>query len=294
MEIRLLEYFMAVCKNLHFTKAAEQLRISQPTLSHQIKLLEDRLGTPLFERVGKKVFITQAGKILLEHSEKIFIELDQIDIKIKEIRGLQRGKLTIGCSGNHLLTSSIIPFNSQYPEIELSIQEITTEEAVLGLLNHQLDIGVIFLDTQPEQLESVSLFTEELFLIVSDTHELVGRSMVKFQELQGIPMVFLPKKFLIRQFIDEICQNNGFTLRPIIELSTLDALQQMVSINKVASIMPKSYLKSFYKSKKIKQIPIVDPTPQKSVGIVYRKNAFMDKTTNTFIKHLIETYKHNG
>lgn len=294
MEIRLLEYFMAVCKNLHFTKAAEQLRISQPTLSHQIKLLEDRLGTPLFERVGKKVFITHAGKCLLEHSERIFFELDQIDIKIKEIRGLQRGKLTIGCSGNHLLTSSIIPFNSKYPEIELSIQEITTEEAVQGLLHHHLDIGVIFLDTQPDQLESVPLFTEELFLIVSDTHELAKRSKVKFQELQEIPLVFLPKKFLLRQFIDEICQNIGFPLRPIIELSTLDALQQMVSINQIASIMPKSYLKTFYDSKKIKQIPIVDPIPQKSVGIVYRKNAYMDTTTNTFIKHLIETYKQNG
>src|SRR4051812_37770212 len=104
MEIQLLEYFMAICESLHFTKAAEKLRISQPTLSHQIKLLEDRLGTPLFERVGKKVFITQAGKCLLEHSERIFFELDQVDIKIKEIRGLQRGKLTIGCSGTHLLT----------------------------------------------------------------------------------------------------------------------------------------------------------------------------------------------
>ncbi|WP_144548479.1 LysR family transcriptional regulator [Bacillus sp. X1(2014)] len=291
MEIRLLEYFMAVCESLHFTKAAEKLRISQPTLSHQIKLLEDRLGTPLFERVGKKVFITQSGKCLLEHSERIFYELDQLDIKIKEIRGLQRGKLTIGCSGNHLLTSSMITFNSKYPDIELSIQDLTTEEAILGLMHHQIDIGVIFLDTQPDQLESVPLFTEELCLIVSDTHELAEQSQVKFQELPEIPLVCLPKKFFIRQFIDEICQSNGFALRPIIELTTLDALQQMVSLNKVASIMPTSYLKSFYHSKKIKQIPIVDPTPKKTVGIVYRKNAFMDTTTNTFIKHLIETYR---
>ncbi len=290
MELRLLEYFMAVCESLHFTKAAEKLRISQPTLSQQIKLLEDRLGTPLFERSGKKVFITQAGKCLLEHCDRIFFELDQAIIKLKEIKGLQRGKLTIGCSGSHLLTSAVISFNSKYPEIELSILELTTEETIEALLHNHLDIGVIFLNSHNEQLESIPLLIEEFYLVVPHDHELSGRSMINLEELQAIQFVFLPKKYIIRQFIDQTCQNTGFSLHPKIELTSMDSLLQMVRMNKVASIFPKSYLASL-NDPAIKQIPIADPIPQKQIGIVYRKNAFMDTTMDTFIKHLIEKYK---
>ena len=293
MEIRLLEYFMAVCETLHFTKAAEKLRISQPTLSHQIKLLEDRLGTPLFKRAGKKVFITEAGKCLLEHSERIFFELDQAYIKIKEIKGLQRGKLTIGCSGNHLLTFAVISFNKQYPEIELSIQNITTEEAVEGVNHNHFDMGVIFLTIQNEQLESTPLFLEELSLVVSANHELAKQSEIKFDSLKETELVFLPKKYYIRQLMDEICEKRGFSLQPKIELTTLESLHKMVQYNNVATILPKSYLASI-DDPKIKQIRIVDPIPQKTVGIVNRKDAFKDTTMNTFINHLVETYKHSG
>src|SRR3954468_3614981 len=145
MEIRLLEYFLAVCEELHFTKAAEKLRISQPTLSQQIRLLEDRLGTKLFKRVGKKVYIADSGKILLDHTLRIFNELEQAQIKINELEGLKRGNLTIGCSGNHLLREFVISFHQQYPGIQLSILELPTEETRLRLLKNQLDLGIVYL-----------------------------------------------------------------------------------------------------------------------------------------------------
>src|SRR4051794_39819780 len=134
MEHRLLEYFIAVCEELHFTKAAVKLGISQPTLSQQIQLLEHRVGSPLFHRIGKKTYITEAGQVLLKHSVKVFHELDQAQMAINELRGLQRGRLRIGCSGNHLLTSTILSFHRLYPNIELSVTELATAETKAGLL----------------------------------------------------------------------------------------------------------------------------------------------------------------
>ena len=270
MELRLLEYFMAVCETLHFTKAAEKLGISQPTLSHQIKLLEDRLGTKLFRRSGKKVYVTEAGKCLLEHSEKIFYELDQAYLKISEIQGLRRGRLAIGCSGNHLLISAVISFNKKYPEIELSIQDLTTKETVEGILKNQLDIGVVFTNYKHHQLEITPLFTEELCLIVSTSHQLANWSSIKLKELKDVPLVLLPKRFYIRQFLNEICEQSGFTLKPRIELTTLSAMEQMTRVNNLPTILPKSYIISQMDTN-IKIIPIVEPTPQQTVGIVYRK-----------------------
>ena len=290
MEFRLLEYFMTVCETLHFTKAAEKLNISQPTLSHQIKLLENQVGTPLFERVGKKVYVTHAGKCLLEHAEKAFFELEQAQIKINEIRGLQRGELTIGCSGSHLLTSSVISFNRQYPEINLSIKELTTEETMDEILHNRLDLGIIFIDTINNQLDCTPLFTEELLLVVSANDPLASLSSIELEALKSIPLTLLPKKFLIRQLIDEGCKLLEFELHPKIELTNLGALHQMASKNQMATIMPKSYLRGI-NDLTIRAIPIVGPIPQKAVGIAYQKKAFIDKTINTFIDFLADIYK---
>lgn len=292
MELRLLKYFTTLCEHLHFTKAAEELRISQPTLSHQIKLLEGIVNTPLFERAGKKIFITQAGQVLLEHSKKVFFELDQAYLKIKEIQGLQRGKLTIGCSGNHLLTSSVMTFNQQYPDIELSIQALTTEETITGLLKNDIDLGVIFSHIENDQIEFVPLFIEEFCVVVSKQHELASRDNLDFKELDTISLTLLTQRYLIRQFIDSLCDKEGITLSPRIELTSLDSLYEMIQFNKFATILPKSYLDSL-NDPNIKKLSIINPAPTKTIGLVYRKNAYIDITLDIFIKHLLQNYTVN-
>ena len=93
MELKQLEYFIAVCQEQHFTRAAEKLGIAQPSLSQQIRLLEHEIGTPLFDRIGKRTVITEAGKALLHHSYNVFHELSQAKAAISELQGLQRGTL---------------------------------------------------------------------------------------------------------------------------------------------------------------------------------------------------------
>ncbi|MEL4024257.1 LysR family transcriptional regulator [Lysinibacillus endophyticus] len=293
MEFRLLEYFMTVCDTLHFTKAAEKLRISQPTLSNQIKLLEHQVGTALFERIGKKVYITQAGKCLLEHAEKAFFELEQAQIKIDEIRGLQRGELKIGCSGSHLLTSTVISFSNKYPNIGLLIKELTTEETIHEIVHHRLDLGIIFIDSLNNQLDSKPLFIEELLFVVSVDNPVAELQSIDLEDIQSIPLALLPKKFLLRQLIDESFKNIDLEIYPKIELTNLWVLHQMVSKNQIATILPKSYV-SGINDNSIRCIPIVGPIPKRTVGIVYQKNAFLDKTINTFINSLLETYKQQG
>ncbi|MEB3102590.1 LysR family transcriptional regulator [Ferviditalea candida] len=290
MEFRLLKYFIEVCEELHFTRAAEKLGISQPTLSHQIHLLEDIMNTKLFQRSGKKVYITQAGKILLEHSKRIFYEFEQAHAEIKELQGLSRGRLAVGCSGNHILTSSVMKFHEQYPGIEISIMDLSTEETIDKLFNNQLDIGVIFLTKEDERLEFIPLFKEEFLLVVSTEHELAGLDSIPFDGLRSIPLALIPDKFLIRQFIDQYCNEIGIKLSVKLELSSLESLRHMVNVNTVATILTKSYLSNL-KDPTIKSISIVDPIPQKTVGLVYRKDAFIDSTMKMFVKHLVEHFE---
>lgn len=292
MDFRVLEYFLAVCEELHFTKAAERLGISQPTLSQQIRQLEDRLGTPLFRRIGKKNYLTEAGDILRNHALRVFYELEQAQIKMNEIKGLQRGKLRIGCSGNHLLTTSIVSFHKKYPNISLSVIELATEETKHGLLNNELDIGVVFLPLDDVHLVSYPLYTEELSLAISSAHPLANENSIPFNALQNLSLILFPEKFLARQMIVTYGEKLGIILTPILELSTMDSMLQMVRLNIGVTILPKSYLLMNYaQDQQIKIIPITEPKPQKTVGIVYRNESIISLAMEAFINELKSNFQ---
>ncbi|WP_102349686.1 LysR family transcriptional regulator [Bacillus sp. Marseille-P3661] len=289
MELRLLEYFMAVCKELHFTKAAEKLGISQPTLSQQIKLLEDRLETQLFKRVGRKILITEAGKILLKHSEQIFQELKQAELEIKELKGFQRGKLTIGCSGNLLLHSSILSFHKQYPKISLSVIDTTTTETVKQVVNGNFDLGVIFLPTEEPQLETKKLFSSEMKVVIAEDHKFAKKTSIKLIEIIEEPIFLLQKNYWLRKEVDNFCKKQGIPLTPVVESSDTFSLIEMTVQNKGICILPHSYIINM-KNDKIKTLTILDELPKQELGLIYRKNEKLSPIANAFMEHLIDNY----
>ena len=129
MELKQLEYFMTLSQELHFTRAAEKLGITQPSLSQQIRLLEHEVGMPLFDRVGKKTMLTQAGKELQHHGYNVFHELSQARAVISELQGLKRGTLKIGALltvVNYLLPPTVMGFHNSYPNVELSVLGLRT------------------------------------------------------------------------------------------------------------------------------------------------------------------------
>lgn len=305
MEHRLLEYFLAVGEELHFTKAADRLGITQPTLSHQIRLLEQELNTPLFQRSGKKNHLTQAGQILMEHARRVLYELEQARLEIGQLTGLQRGMLRIGCSGNHLLESKLISFHRQFPGIELTVIELATEETHAGLLSNQLDLGVVFLPLQDEQIVSRPLFDEELVLIVSGRHEFAALPKVNLEQLAALPLILFPPKFFVRRLFDTACAKSGISLKPVMELSTMESQVQMVRHHVGGTILPASYAKTLHgrssasgsgsagdlpgglgRGGDLAVVPLAEPVPRKKVGLVYRDSTFMDPTLQAFIRHL--------
>ncbi len=294
MEHRLLEYFIAVGEDLHFTKAAERLGITQPTLSHQIRLLEQELGTALIQRIGKKNHLTQAGSILLEHARRVIYEVEQAKLEIGQITGVQRGQLRIGCSGNHLLEDKLISFHRQYPGIELTVLELATEETRAGLLANQLDLGVVFLPLQDEHIVSRPLFDEALVLVVSSQHAYAELPEVTLEQVAQLPLVLFPPKFYVRQLLDTACADQGIEIRPVMELSTMESQVQMVIHHVGGTVLPGSYARTLTSTNRrggITVVPLAQPVPHKNVGLVYRRSTFMDPTLQAFIDHLTEDHE---
>jgi len=285
MEYRLLTYFLMVCEELHFTRAAERLSISQPTLSHQIQLLEHQIGMPLFTRIGKKIYLSEAGQILRSHALNAFHELNQARVAIEELRGMKRGCLRIGCAGNHLLLPAIAAFHRRYSEIEISVMELATEEIKERLLTNQVDLGIVYLPLNHEQLESTDLFEDELQLAVATGHPLAEADSIPLAELRAYPLAMLQPRFLVRQFFDKYCEQAGFHVKPILELSTLESLLQIAAAGVGAAVLPRSYLQTVSQPA-IRKISLRDPAPTREIGLVYRKTSYLSAAMQTFITDL--------
>lgn|SRR5699024_5053864 len=291
MELRQLEYFITICKTLHFTKAAEILHITQPTLSQQIRNLEEEIGTPLFDRIGKKTALTEAGKILYIHAKRVFHEIEEAKAAVNDLNLIQRGTLTVGtlltCI-NYLLPPAILDFKKSYPNIDLQVLGLPMTEIINRLLDNELDIGIGFLPVKHEELEVIPLFTEELSLAVPLGHPFDGLNEVHLQELEHTPLILLPQNYVLRQLIDTYCTESGITLTPNLEMSTMDSLVQMVSKEVGVTILPQPYLDSL-QTKQFKTVKLTNPTLKREIGFIFRKDKFMCTATKSFIEKITST-----
>lgn len=293
MELKQLEYFMAVCQELHFTRAAEKMGIAQPSLSQQIRLLEHEIGIPLFDRIGKRTVITEAGKTLLHHSYNVFHELSQARASISELQGLQRGTLKIGALltvVNYLLPPTIIEFHHRYPNVELAVLGLRTGDIYNGLLQNELDLGIVFLPMKHDDLETIPLYKENLALAAPVDHPVAKEPFVTLDILKETPSVLLPSTYFLRQLINEQCRVLEFVPQPVIEMTTMESIINMVGKGVGVTILPKAYL-DYIDNKHIQTIPIQKPLLTIQIGVVYRKNKYLCAASRVFIEQLIATVK---
>lgn len=225
MEFRQLEYFMVICEELHFSRAAEKIMVSQPNLSQQIKLLERELGVPLFNRIGKRITITEAGNLLYEHSKQIFSHVKQAQDSILELKQLKGGSLAIGVlpgDADLMFDSLLLDFHSTYPDITISLIETTsvTEQILEGII----DIGVTTSPKPDERIVQIPLFHEEFSLAVSKDTPHQKKKTIQLKNLQEMQTVMFPANHQCRRLIDYHCKELGFKIKPIMETTTLSSL----------------------------------------------------------------------
>ncbi|MCZ8516425.1 LysR family transcriptional regulator [Paenibacillus filicis] len=286
MELRHLEYFVAVCEELHFTKAAEKLGMSQPTLSQQIRSLENEVGTPLFDRIGKRIALTEAGRLLQEYSIQMFRTHQNAIDAIGELRNHQRGALIIGALPSDLdyrITQLLIDFHNVFPHVRLTV--LTSVEIVKQVLEMEVDIGIAILPLPDERIVRIPLSRDEYVLVVPENHELAMRTSIELEELRHIRTVMYPKGFLGRELVDDCCRQLGFSLNPIMETTTPASLISLVKANVGATVQPLSLILSMNEPC-LRTIRITGRTPARDIGIIYHADRFLSHAAKTFIQKL--------
>ncbi|WP_053372503.1 LysR family transcriptional regulator [Paenibacillus sp. FJAT-27812] len=286
MELRQLQYFMAICEELHFTRAADKMGVSAPNVSQQIRKLEEELEVLLFDRVGKTIVLTEAGAILHEHGAAVFGHLQQASDAIADLKKMQGGSLSIGVlpgDADLMFNALLLNFHQTYPTISLSLLETTkvTEQ----VLDRSIDVGVTTGPVIDDRLTSIPLFHEEFSLAVSINDPLAAESFISLSRLDTLKLVMFPSDHQCRKLIDRFCMDKGFTLRPHMVTTTLSSLLQMVQSGAGACVLPRLLLDNLpYPD--IKVLPLKNPTPSQDICLIYRSDRYIGHAMRTFIKIL--------
>ena len=216
---RSLQYLIAVAEYNNFTRAAEALYVSQPTLSQQIKKLEDSLQSKLLDRSGRTVQLTDTGKTYLRHVRRAWRELDAGMCAIHDVKDLKCGLFRLGWTPltDHLTCRLLESFNSNYPNIVSNALEMPQNKIELAIIEGNIDIGIIFGNTlssraQSSELEIYTLFEESLCLAVGNTHPRAGqKETISLQEFKQESLALLNTNFILRQHVDKYCNKHDIT-----------------------------------------------------------------------------------
>lgn len=273
MELRHLRYFVALAECLNFTRAAERVHVTQSTLSHQIHQLEEEIGELLFERVGKRVLITERGELFLSYATKALKEVDQGLGALKESSKGLTGRLRIGATHtfNHgLLPECIATLLARHPTVKVVASEFTADDIGRSLASGALDMGISYRPRTMGELWFEPLYNEQMVLVVSPQHRLAGRKRIRLVELHRQPLVLLTPAFATRTMLDECFRACDAEPLVVVETNTLTPMLALVERTQVGAIVSENALRD---RPGVRAIRLESPTPMRTPGILWKRKA---------------------
>jgi len=271
MELRHLRYFTALAETLSFTRAAERVHVTQSTLSHQIRQLEDEVGQLLFDRIGKKVVTTEAGELFLGFAGRALKEVDLGVAMLKPGAGGLTGQVRIGAT--HTFNIGLIPecvaqFLARHPTVQVRVEELPADQIGTKLHAGELDIGIAYRPNGPTDLWFEPLYNEEMVLVVSDTHPLAGRKRIRMVELHQQRLVLMPDYFATRTLLEECFKASGAEPVVVAEMSTIAPMLGLALRMQIGAIVAINAVPAGMTG--LQMIPIESPTPIRTPGILWR------------------------
>jgi LysR family hydrogen peroxide-inducible transcriptional activator len=274
MNLRDLHYLVAVADLKSFGQAAERCFISQPTLSMQIKKLEESLGVQLFERNNKKVMATEVGDAIIASARKILEEAETIKQIAQMAQDPLAGNLRLGAFptlATYLFPALVTLIKQTLPLIRLILVEEKTDSLLQQLKSGTLDMTLLALPIQDDFLETQALFDDEFFLAVGREHPLAGNSVIMPSELLGQSLLLLDEGHCLRDQALQVCHINGAKAQQDVRATSLETLRQMVRAGTGITFMPKIAIPKHDDG--IRYIPFKAPAPQRTIGLVWRKTS---------------------
>ncbi|MBW9204803.1 LysR family transcriptional regulator [Mumia sp. zg.B17] len=290
MQIQQLTYFVAVARTRHFTQAADDCGVSQPSLSKQIRVLENSLGTALFERERGAVRLTPAGEALLPHAQEIIIEHDEGLRAVREVAGLQRGRVRVGATPSMwegLMADALIAFRSAYPGIELEVTEGGSRTLTRALGRGDLDLALVIVPLRSDDPDLVAtpLLRERLVVAGPADAPAPGKDPLAVRDLEGVPLVMFREGYDLRDTTMKACLDAGFEPTLAIEGGEMNAVLRFVEAGLGYAVVPGMVLPS---RPSLRGTPIGEPELTRTIALAHRRTEALPLAPRAFRDLLVE------
>ncbi len=280
MNLRDLKYLLALADHKHFGRAAAACFVSQPTLSTQIKKLEEELGVSLVERAPRKVMLTPAGRDAVERARRIVAEVEQMKEAARRSQDPEAGTVRLGMFptlGPYLLPHVIPRIRERFPDLELLLVEEKSDVLLSRLHEGKLDAALLALPVHDDQLHSEFLFEEPFVLAVPENHPLAQRDSLSLADLDSQKLLLLEDGHCLREQALEVCRLSGANEKSEFRATSLETLRQMVAANVGITLLPTLAIKPpVTQSRNIHLLGFSDSHPSRRIAMLWRRSSAMN------------------
>jgi len=287
-----LRIFQAVAQTRSFTRAAEMVHLTQPGISKHIRQMEEYFGVPLFDRLGRKVALTQAGEILFEATQEIMALAGAAEERIQELAGMRAGRLRLGASfpiGVYILPGVLAAFRKSYPDIELTLNISTSEEIEEEVLANKLDIGLVSGEVHDARLLVKQFMSDELVAIAPSDHRWAERARIKADELVSETFIWAAPGAGIRAVVEERLKARGLALHKVLDFVNLEGVKHAVAAGLGISIQPRMILQRELAEGSLKALRLSDMDSEVAYLYVYLKKRHVSAAARAFLNLLLKT-----
>lgn len=278
MDLHQLRVFQSAVKTGGFTHASRELHLSQSTVSQHIKQLEEELGCQLFMRVGKRVVLTEAGELLREHSEKIFQDVKNAKMSIRELAGLQRGKVRFGTGATTLiyqLPPVLETYQARFPNIELIVVSDITDHILREVQAQRLDLGLVMLPVEAADLQMIPLCEEEVKIAIPSRHPLASKRALNIADLNQLRFILYEQKTIMRKLIDNFFAELGVKPHVAMVMENIEAIKSLVGAGLGASVLPVHAVGKEAADKKVSLMRVEKHPLHRQLGLITLKSSYI-------------------
>ena len=289
MNLHQLRIFYTVARLGSFSRAAEELRISQPSVSIQVADLERSLSVDLFEQLGKRIYLTDAGRVLEDYARQILNLVEEANSALAEVAGEYRGRLTIGASstpGTYVLPRVIGAFQERFPNVTVTLDIANTRRIQERILRNELDVGIVGWEVSSHNLEVLPLLEDELVLVVPPGHQLAQAETVQAKVLRDQRVIMRERGSGTREAAEAALREAGVVLSPAMELGSNEAIKETVAAGLGVTILSTLAVAPEVAARRLIVVPMNDVSIRRSFRVVYHRDKRMGKALRTFLDML--------
>ncbi|MBL4953333.1 LysR family transcriptional regulator [Neobacillus sp. OS1-32] len=288
-KLDLYRIFNVVSRNKSFSKAAQELYMTQSAISQSISKLENELDIQLFYRTSKGVELTNEGNLLYEHVDSAIGMIDVAEGKLLEFKQLKIGELRIGVGdtiSRYFLLPYLEKFHFRYPGIKLTILNGTSTEICTFIKSGRADLGICNLPIQDEHIQAIPCKEIQDIFVCGEKYKRMTKNPISFEYLMKMPLIFLEKKSNSRIFVENFLKRRGFQVSPVFELGSYDLLIEFAKINLGISCVIKEFSKGYIERGELYEVLLENELPKRSIGICYLKNVSLSRAAKRFIESI--------